>query len=92
MSIYEKGREAPVDYVIDWGAGWLGGAEIVASRWSVEPAGNLVAREQPAEDGRTRAMLSGGLPGWRYRVASEVRLSDGRIGRRAIDLAIGAGR
>ena len=91
MTIYQLGRDAPVDYVIDWGPGWLRGAAIVASRWSVEPPGVVIA-DRPAGHGRTGARSSGGTPGERYTVRSAVQLSDGRRGARALTLAIGGAR
>ena len=91
MTIYRKDRSAPVDYVIDWGPGWLRGAAIVASCWSAEPVGIAVA-EQCDGNGRTRARIFGGEPGERYTVRSDVQLSDGRRGTRSLTLAIGAAR
>ncbi len=91
MTIYQKGRAAPVDYVIDWGPGWLRGAAIVASHWSADQAG-IAIDEHRAADGRTRARISGGRPGERYTVSSTVDLSDGRRGTRSLTLAIGDAR
>lgn len=91
MTIYQKGREAPVDYVIDWGPGWLRGAAIVASRWSADRAGIAIA-ERTSGEGRTSARISGGDPGERYTVRSDVQLSDGRRGSRSLVLAIGGSR
>ena len=94
MKFYHKGREAPVDYTIDWGPGWLRGAVIAASRWIVDGGadGAILVRDRPAGDGITSATLSGGMPGERYTVRNEVLLSDGRTAARSLTLAIGGGR
>jgi len=92
MKIYHKGSATPIDYLIDWGPGWLRGATIAAARWFVDGAGSLTANERPAGDGRTAVALCGGLPGERYRVRGEVTLSDGRRASRSLTLAIGGAR
>ena len=93
MSIYDMGRDAPVDYTIDWGPGWLGGADIVGSGWSVDGDGSgaLVAVARSAPAGRTAVRLAGDTPG-RYTVRGHVRLSDGRRATRSLTLRIGGGR
>lgn len=91
MNIYPKRAEAPLVYTIDWGKGWLGDAAIVASRWSVEPVDATEMVVGPdAGEGRTRASVSGGELGRRYRLSGHVLLSDGRTGTRSLAFAVAA--
>ncbi|MDB5689308.1 MAG: hypothetical protein JWL91_1184 [Sphingomonas bacterium] len=100
MNICLKRREAPIAYTIDWGRGWIGAAGIRASHWTVEAAGGggqpeshgIAVTGAAADEGVTRATISGGVPGVRYTVRGHVELTDGRTGTRALALQIGAGR
>lgn len=94
MSIYTIGHQAPVDYTIDWGAGWLGRAAIVASRWSVDgddPRG-LTVLDRGAGERTTGATLSADRGGGRYTVRGHVLLSDGRSATRSLAVQIGGPR
>ena len=100
MKICLKRREAPIDYTIDWGRGWMGTAAIHASRWTIaadgrgdDPdGGGAVVIAIDAGEGRTRATITGGMPGAFYTVRGHVELTDGRRAVRALSLQIGAGR
>jgi hypothetical protein len=86
MSFLLKDPDAVLDYLVDWGAEYLGAGEITDSQWSVtpdEPGGVTVAAS--AFDTRSATvMAAGGVPGRIYRLVNRVTLASGRIDRRSI--------
>ncbi|MDX3885806.1 MAG: hypothetical protein QHC65_15395 [Sphingomonas sp.] len=89
MSIHLKDPDATVDYLIDWGER-LEGRSVTASDWAVVPAeaGGIIIADDAVDGARTRATLSGGVPGHVYRATCQVELSDGRIDERSITLRV----
>ena len=90
MAFFLKDPSASIDYAVDWGAGYLAGQVIAASRWSVSPQepGGVRVNGELGGATRTGATLSGGVPGHVYRVANAITLSDGRSDERSIVLRV----
>ncbi len=88
MSVYLKDPAASLDYVIDWGAGYLGLERIATSSWSVEPCGGLTIVSSSANETQTAVTLAGGVPGTVYRVTNHVILTDAREDERSITLRV----
>ncbi len=90
MAFFLKDPSATLDYAVDWGAGYLAGQTIAASRWSVAPdeTDGVAVMGSVAAATRTGATLSGGVPGHVYRVTNHVTLSDGRSDERGIGLRV----
>lgn len=86
MAIFLKDPGARLDYAIDWSAGYLGNEAITDSVWQVAPsaAGAVVVDASSVSAGRTAVTVSGGLPGFVYRVANLVTFSDGRRDERTL--------
>ena len=90
MSFLLKDPDALLDYLVDWGAEYLGADEIGTSEWSVtpdEPGG--IAIVPGGFDGRTATVkASGGVPGRVYRIVNRVQLMSGRIDSRSITVRV----
>lgn len=90
MSFLLKDPDAVLDYLVDWGAEYLGADEIGTSEWSVAPdeAGGITV-VPGGFDGRTATVkASGGLPGRVYRIVNRVQLMSGRIDSRSITVRV----
>jgi hypothetical protein len=90
MSFLLKDPDAVLDYLIDWGAEYLGIDALSTCEWSVvqdEPGGVTVV---PGEfDGRTATVkANGGIPGHVYRIVNKVQLISGRADSRSIILRV----
>lgn len=91
MSIFVKDPGASIDHAVDWDAGYLAGRSILASLWSVAPAGGsppLLLGGERIVDGRTAVTISGGRAGQIYRVTNRVTLSDGGSDERTLVLRV----
>ena len=91
MSFLLKDPDAVLDYMVDWGAEYLGGTDVLTnSEWFVipdEPGGVTVV--PGAFDGRTAIVkASGGVPGHIYRLVNRVELISGRVDSRSITLRV----
>jgi hypothetical protein len=91
MSFLLKDPEAVLDYMVDWGAEYLGSADVlINSEWSVdpdEPGGVTVL--PGAFDGRTAVVkASGGIAGHVYRIVNRVELISGRFDSRSITVRV----
>ena len=92
MSLYLKDPGARVDYLVDWGAAFLGEAKVAASSWMVEPseAGGVAVVSAARIERTTAATLEGGIAGRVYRVTNRIRLSDGRREERMLTIRVDA--
>ncbi len=90
MAIFLKDPAASIDYAIDWAAGYLDGATIAGSDWTIAPAdpGSVTVVATLTAPTRTGATLAGGLRGLVYRVTNRVTFSDGRSDERALVLRV----
>ncbi len=90
MAIFLKDSGALVDYAVDWSAGYLAGATIAESTWSVEPGGSgaVSIAETRVEGGRAIAILSGGQAGTVYHVTNRVTFSDNNADERVLILRV----
>jgi hypothetical protein len=91
MSLLLKDPEAVLDYLIDWGAEYLGDGELLAtSEWSVvpdEPGGVTVAGSD--FDAATTSMkAAGGLSGHVYRLVNRIATGSGRVDERSIVIRV----
>ena len=71
MSLIAKDPQARIDHVIDWSA-YLAGQSVIASVWTVSPAGALTVEDAAFEPGRTSVRVSGGAVGHVYRLTNRV--------------------
>lgn len=85
MTLLLKDPQARIAHAFAWDD-YLDGQILTASAWSVFPVqtGGLVAEEAAFDLNRSSVMLSGGWPGQIYRIANQVRLSDGQTEERSI--------
>lgn len=90
MGLFLKDPDAAIDYSVDWSQGYLEGATITASRWTVVPeeAGGLTVTAQLFAPTRTGATIGGGQRGHVYRVTNRVTLNDGRNDERSLAIRI----
>jgi hypothetical protein len=87
MSYLLKDPEAVLDYLIDWGAEYLGAGELIAaSDWSVEldEAGGLTIAGSDFDATTSTVKAAGGLAGHLYRLANRITTGAGRIDERSI--------
>ena len=90
MSFVLKDPDAVLDYMIDWGAEYLGVDQLSSSDWSVipdEPGGVAVVLSDV--DGRSATVkASGGVPGRVYRIVNRVELISGKVDSRSITVRV----
>jgi hypothetical protein len=90
MTLMLKDPDAVLDYMIDWGAEYLGDDQILESEWSIVPdeAGGLSVNGN-AFDGTTATVtVAGGLAGKLYRLVNRVVLGSGRIDDRSLTVRV----
>jgi hypothetical protein len=92
MTLMLKDPDAVLDYMIDWGAEYLGDDRIMESEWSVSPdAADGLTVAGSSFDGTTATVtVGGGLSGHLYRVVNRVVLDSGRIDDRSITVRVEA--
>lgn len=90
MTLLLKDPEAVLDYLIDWGADYLGADAIIDSQWTVQPDEPLgvMLTDSGFSAATATAKAAGGIPGRRYRLVNEVLLASGRRDRRSITLRV----
>ena len=90
MSFVLKDPDAVLDYLIDWGAEYLGVDQLSNSEWSVEPQEDGGITVVPGEfDGRASTVkASGGVVGRVYRLVNRVELISGRVDSRSITVRV----
>jgi hypothetical protein len=80
-----KDPQAVLDYSLDWLTDWLEPSDtVVASVWSVTPAGSLVIDDQPFTSYTTTVWLSGGTAGTSYTVTNHITTAAGREDDRSL--------
>lgn len=86
MTLLLKDPDAVVDYLIDWGAEYLGDDLLAESEWTVDPdEPDGVAVTGSNFDASTSTVnASGGVPGRIYRLVNQVTTVLGRIDSRSI--------
>ena len=90
MTLLLKDTDAVLDYLVDWGAEYLGGDTVAQSDWSVvpdEPGGVTVAGDSFDESSST-VNAAGGIAGRLYRLVNRVTTASGRIDSRSITLRV----
>lgn len=91
MAEYLKDPAATLRYAIDWTSRYLTDDTIVSANWSISPSNleGLVVAGSEVEGNITRVRLSGGKPGYVYRVTNQITLASGDVDERAITIRIG---
>lgn len=87
MSFLLKDPEAVLDYAIDWGAGYLGPGEMIAtSGWAVVPdeTGGVSIEGTDFDVSTTSAKAANGIAGRLYRLVNRVTTDAGRTDKRSI--------
>jgi hypothetical protein len=90
MTFVLKDPDAVLDYLVDWGAEYLGTDVLTNSEWAVEPDEPGGVTVVPGEcDGRTATVkASAGIPGRIYRLVNKVELISGKVDSRSITLRV----
>ena len=86
MTLMLKDPDAVLDYVIDWGAEYLGDDLLAESEWFAapdEPRG-LAVTGSDFDATTARVKVSGGQLGHVYRLVNRVVLGSGRVDDRSI--------
>ena len=90
MTFLLKDPEAVLDYLIDWGAEYLGDDLLAQSDWTVAPdeAGGVTIAGNDFDATTSTVKAGGGLPGRIYRLTNEVVMASGRADSRSIVLRV----
>ena len=90
MTFLLKDPDAVLDYLIDWGAEYLGDDLLAESDWSVAPdeAGGVTIAGSNFDATTSTVKAGGGLPGRIYRLINEVVTASGRVDSRSIVLRV----
>jgi hypothetical protein len=88
MTFLLKDPDSVLDYLIDWGAEYLGDDLLAESDWSVAPdeAGGVTIAGSDFDATTSTVKAGGGLPGRIYRLINEVVTASGRVDSRSIVL------
>jgi hypothetical protein len=92
MTLLLKDPDAVLDYMVDWGAEYLGGDAIAESRWEVSPteSGGAEVSGSAYDYLTATVQVSGGIPGKLYRVTNSIVTASGHEDRRSIMLRVEA--
>ena len=92
MTLLLKDPDAVLDYMVDWGADYLGGDAIAQSRWDVSPieSGGAEVSGSGHDYLTATAQVIGGIPGKLYRVTNCIVTASGREDCRSIMLRVEA--
>jgi hypothetical protein len=90
MTLLLKDPDAMVDYLVDWGAEYLGDDLIVDSSWSVDPdePGGVTVAGSNFDANSATMNAGGGIPGRIYRLVNQVTTALGRVDTRSIVLRV----
>ena len=90
MTLLLKDPAAVLDYMVDWGADYLGGDALAQSSWEVSPVESGGASIHSAEFDYLTAtvQIGGGIPGKLYRISNRVVTACGREDCRSIMLRV----
>jgi hypothetical protein len=86
MTLLLKDPGAVLDYLVDWGAEYLGGDLLATSAWSVAPdePGGVVVVGSDFDATTSTVKAGGGAAGSIYRLVNRVTLQSGRTDERSI--------
>ena len=91
MSYLLKDPEAVLDYLVDWGAEYLGEGELLAtSAWSVlpdEPGGVEIA-DTSFDMLTSTVKAAGGVAGCVYRLVNRISTASGRVDERSVTVRV----
>lgn len=92
MTLMLKDPDAVLDYMIDWGAEYLGDDQIAESGWSVAPdEADGLSISASSFDGTTATVtVGGGEAGKLYRLVNRVTLGSGRVDDRSLTVRVEA--
>jgi hypothetical protein len=92
MTFLLKDPESVLDYLIDWGAEYLGDDQIATSDWLVTPdePGGVTIAGSDFDAASTRVTAAGGIAGRLYRLINSVLTATGRRDSRSVVLRVEA--
>lgn len=92
MSLLLKDPDAVLDYMVDWGAEYLGDDALALSRWSISPAQPSGARvlTDSFDELTAAVVICGGEAGKLYRISNHVVTVSGREDCRSFVLRVEA--
>lgn len=90
MTFLLKDPDAVLDYLIDWGAEYLGDDLLAESEWAVAPdeAGGIAIVGSNFDATTSTVKAAGGAAGRIYRLTNEVATASGRVDSRSIVLRV----
>ena len=90
MTFLLKDPDARLDYLVDWGAEYLGEDQIESSAWEVAPAepDGVAVAESSFDEKIASVVAEGGVAGRRYRLINQVVMTSGRRDSRSIVLRV----
>lgn len=90
MNLLLKDPQSLIDYEMDWGADYLDGDYLAASRWEVSPefVDGLFVSAERFDALTSSATIGGGKAGVVYRLTNHIVLQSGREDRRSIQLRV----
>jgi hypothetical protein len=92
MTYLLKDPNAVLDYLVDWGAEYLGDDQIASSAWLVSPVepGGVTIAGSDFDASSTSVKAAGGVSGRVYRLINTVELMSGRGDSRSVVLRVEA--
>lgn len=91
MTLLLKDPAAVLDYVVDWGADYLGDSDtLVDSSWTVDPdeQDGVAIVDSGFDDHSSTVSAGGGTPGRIYRLFNRVTTQSGRVDERSVVLRV----
>jgi hypothetical protein len=90
MTFLLKDPDARLDYLVDWGAEYLGEDQIESSVWEVAPdeVDGVAVAGSSFDDKTATVQAEGGVAGRRYRLINHVVMASGRRDSRSIVLRV----
>ncbi|WP_265561931.1 phage fiber-tail adaptor protein [Sphingomicrobium arenosum] len=90
MTLVLKDPGAKLDYLVDWGADYLGEDVVAASHWAISPEeeGGVAIVGETFDDASATVTVAGGVAGRRYRLSNRVTTSSGRVDERSLLLRV----
>lgn len=86
MTLVLKDPLAALDYAVDWGADYLGGASVAESGWAVDPveSGGIEIAGSRVDSAVATVTATGGIEGRVYRLTNHIALDSGLTDSRSI--------
>lgn len=89
MTVFLKDPDATIDYMVDWGSGYLEpGETIQSSGWSVKPTGEIVLGVASLSGTAAKVFVSGGVAGKVYQLGNQIVTTGGRTDERSLVIRV----